>query len=89
MMRITLPLLVVAFAVQVICALVAAIAVWQRRSSVAAIAIVLLGASIVFTALIEAFVLGTVAYMHALLVAVLALVAAFVLAGYVSRTAGA
>jgi membrane protein implicated in regulation of membrane protease activity len=47
--------------------------------------VVLLGVAIAATWLIEAFVLGIVAYVHALLVAVLAIVVTLIVATYVKR----
>ena len=78
------PLLLIGFILQVVCALAAAVGVW-RGQPWAAGAVVLLGASIAATALIEAFVLGIVAYLHALLVAVLAVVVALIIAAYINR----
>ena len=81
------PLLVIGFVLQVVCALAAAVGVWRGRSW-AAVVVVLLGLSIAATWLIEAFVLGIVAYLHALLVAVLAIVVAVIIAAYVNRQHG-
>ncbi|MBI4515524.1 MAG: hypothetical protein HY699_06890 [Deltaproteobacteria bacterium] len=81
------PLLLIGFVLQVVCALAAAVGVW-RRWPWAGGAVVLLGASIAATWLIEGFALGIVAYLHALLVAVLAIVVALVIAAYVKRQHG-
>ena len=81
------PLLLIGFVLQVVCALAAAIGVWRGRPWAAG-AVVLLGVSIVATALIEGFVLGIVAYLRALLVAVLAIVVAMVIAAYVNQRRG-
>lgn len=78
------PLLLIGFVLQVVCALAAAVGVWRGRPWAAA-TVVLLGASIAATWLIEGFVLGIVAYLHALLVAGLALVVALVIAAFVNR----
>jgi hypothetical protein len=48
----------------------------------------LLGVSIAATWLIEGFVLGIVAYLHALLVAVISIVVGLVIAAYVNRQHG-
>ena len=78
------PLLLIGFVLQAVCALAAAFGVW-RGQPWAAGAVVLLGVSIAATWLVEGFVLGIVAYLHALLVAVLAIVVAFIIAAYVNR----
>ena len=59
--------------------------IWWRQSW-AAFAIVVLGAAIAATALVEGFVLGLVGYNHALGVAILGLVITIALAVYVSRS---
>ncbi len=81
------PLLLIGFVLQVVCALAAAVGVWRRRPWAAG-AVVLLGVSIAATWLIEGFVLGIVAYLHALLVAVLAILVALVIAAYINRRHG-
>ena len=78
------PLLLIGFVLQAVCALAAAFGVW-RGQPWAAGAVVLLGVSIAATWLVEGFVLGIVAYLHALLVAVLAIVVACIIAAYVNR----
>jgi hypothetical protein len=78
------PLLLVCFLLQVFSGIVAGIGVW-RRASWAAGAVVLLGASIAITALVEGFVLWIVAYLFALAEAVLALALALMLAAWVRR----
>jgi len=78
------PLLLIGFVVQAVCALAAAFGVW-RGLSWAAAAVVLLGVSIAATWLVEGFVLGIVGYLDALLVAVLAVVVALVIAAYLNR----
>jgi len=78
------PGLFVGFVLQAVCALAAAIGVW-RGTRWAAGPVVLLGASIAGTWLFEGFVLGIVAYLRALAVAVIALVIALMLAAYVKR----
>ena len=81
------PLLLIGFVVQAVCALAAAFGVWRRRPWAAGV-VVLLGVSLAATSLIEAFVLGIVAYLHALLIAVFAIVAALIIAAYVNRQHG-
>ena len=60
---------------------------WRDQRWAAAV-VVLLGVCVAATWLVEAFVLGIVAYLHALLVAVLAIVAALLIAAYVNRRDG-
>jgi hypothetical protein len=79
-----MPLLLIGFVLQAVCALAAAVGVWRRRPWAAGV-VVLLGVSIAATWLVEGFVLGIVAYLHATLVAVLAVVVALTLAAYVDR----
>ena len=81
------PLLLIGFVLQAVCALAAAYGVWRRQPWAAAV-VMLLGVSIAATWLVEGFVLGLVAYLHALLVAVLAIVIALVIAAYVNRQHG-
>jgi hypothetical protein len=81
------PLLVIGFVLQVVCALAAAVGVWRHQPWAAGV-VVLLGVSIAATWLIEGFVLGIVAYLHALLVAVLAIVFAVIIAAYINRQHG-
>ena len=78
-------LLFLAFAVQAVLALVAAVGVWRERRW-AATALLLLGVSIAVTMLIEAFVLGIIAWLGALLTAIAAIVIALVLGAYVKRS---
>jgi hypothetical protein len=79
------PLLLIGFVLQAVCALAAAFGVWRHQSWAAAV-VVLLGVCIAATWLIEAFVLGIVAYLHALLVAVFAILVALIIAAYLNRT---
>ena len=79
------PLMFVAFALQAALAILAAVGVWRRQSWAAA-ALLLLGASIAATALVEAFVLGIIGWLYALLIAVSAIVIALVLGAYVRRS---
>ncbi len=79
-----MPLLLIGFVLQAACALAAAVCVWHRQPWAAGM-VVLLGVSIAATWLVEAFVLGIVAYLHAILVAVLAIVVAWIVAAYVNR----
>jgi hypothetical protein len=81
------PLLLIGFTLQAVCALAAAFGVWRDQAWGGA-AVVLLGVSIAVTWLVEGFVLGIVAYLHALLVAVLAVVIALIIAAYVNRRHG-
>jgi hypothetical protein len=81
------PLLLIGFVLQVACALAAAVGVWGGQPWAARV-VVLLGVSIAATWLIEGFVLGIVAYLHALLIAVLAIAVAVVIAAYVNRPHG-
>jgi len=78
------PALLVGFVLQAVCALAAAFGVWRGRPWATG-ALVLLGLSIAGTWLFEAFILGIVAYVRAVLVAVIALVTTLVIAVYVNR----
>lgn len=79
------PLLLPAFALQAGLAILAAVAVWhQQRWSAAALLV--LGASIATTAFVEAFVLGIIAPLYALLSAIAAIVIALLLGTYVKRS---
>jgi uncharacterized membrane protein AbrB (regulator of aidB expression) len=69
------PVLLVAFALQAVLALAAAVGVWRRQGWAAGV-VMLLGISIAATWLVEAFVLGIVAYLRAFVIAVIALVVA-------------
>ena len=80
-------LLLIGFVLQAVCAFVAAVGVWRGQSWAAGV-VVLLGVCIAATWLIEGFVLGIVAYLHALLVAVLAIVVTLIMAAYISRQDG-
>ena len=79
-----LPLLLIAFVLQAVCAFAAAVGVWRRQPWAAGV-VVLLGAIIGVTWLVEAFVFGIVPYLQAILVAVLAIVVALIIAAYVNR----
>jgi len=83
-----MPLLLIGFLLQVVCAFAAAFGVWRRQRWAAGV-VVLLGVSVAATWLIEGFVLGIVAYLHALLVAVVAVVISLIIAAYVNRRDGA
>jgi hypothetical protein len=76
--------LLIGFSLQAACAICSAVGVW-RLAPWATLALVLLAASVAATWLFEAFVLGIVPYLRALLVAGLAAVAAFVIAAYLKR----
>ena len=78
------PLLLIGFVVQAVCALAAAVGLW-RGDTWASGVIVLLGIAVAATWLVEAFVLGIVAYLQALLVALFAIVIAVLVARYVDR----
>jgi hypothetical protein len=78
------PVLLIGFVLQAVCALAAAFGVW-RGGRWAAGAGVLLGVSIAGTWLFEAFILGMVAYLPALLVAAIALIVTLVIAAYLNR----
>jgi hypothetical protein len=79
------PLVLLALIVQSVLALLAAVGVWQRRHWAAA-ALFLLGVSIAATALIYAFVLGIVAWLYALFVAIAAIAVALLLGAFVERS---
>ncbi len=78
------PALLIGFVLQATCALAAAVGVW-RHERWAAVAVAFLGASVAGTWLFEGFVLGIVAYLHALLVAVIAVITALVIAAYLNH----
>ena len=78
------PLMLIAFGVQAVLAILAAIGVW-RQQRWAAVALLLLGASIAMTALAEAFVLGIIAWLYAILIAIAAIVVALLLGAYLNR----
>jgi len=78
------PGLLIGFVLQAVFAIATAIGVW-RGQRWAAGAVVLLGVSIACTSLFEAFVLGIIAYLHALFVSLIALAITFIVAAYVSR----
>ncbi|HEY8123723.1 MAG TPA: hypothetical protein VII78_20560 [Myxococcota bacterium] len=79
-------LLLVAFVLQAVFGIVAGFGVW-RRARWAPLAIGLLCASVVATAVIEVAI-GVIAYLRALLEAVVAIVVAIFLIGYVRREDG-
>ena len=78
------PVLPVAYVVQTILAFIAVAGAWLRRPWAANV-IVALGAVVAATWLIEAFALGIVAYLHAIGIAILALVLAIAGYAYVCR----
>lgn len=78
------PLLLIGFVLQAVCALAAAFGVWRGQSWAAGV-VVLLGVCIAATWLTEGFVLGIVAYLYALLVAVVAIIVTLIIAAYVNR----
>ncbi len=79
------PFLFVGFVLQAVSAVLAAVGIARRRPW-AAIAVLVLGAAIAGTQLVE-IALGIVPYLRALLIAVLAVIGALVLAGYIRRSA--
>lgn len=78
-------LLFVGFALQAVFAILAAVGVWRQQRWAAA-ALLLLGASVAATALVEAFVLGILGWLYALLIAIVAIVVALLLGAYVDRS---
>jgi hypothetical protein len=78
------PLLLVAFALQAVIAIAAAVGVWQQQRW-AAMALLLLGVVIAVTALVEALILGILGWLYALLIAVAAIAIALLLGAYVNR----
>ena len=70
---------------QAVLAIASAIGIWRERSWAAA-ALLLLAMSIAMTMLIEAFVLGIIAWLRALLTAIAAIVIALVLGAYIKRS---
>jgi hypothetical protein len=81
------PLLLGGFLLQAMFGILAGIGVWRGARS-APLLVLLLGASIAATALVEGFVFGLVAYLRALLVAVAAIAVALLVAMYVKRGLG-
>ena len=79
------PLLLIAFALQAVLAILAAVGVWRQRRW-AATALLLLGAIIAVTALVEAFVFGLMGWLYALLIAIAAIAIALLLGAYVNRS---
>ena len=82
------PLLLIGFLLQAVFGILAGIGVW-RGARWAPLVVVVLGASIAATALIEGFVFGIVAYLRVLLEAVAAIAIALLIAVYVKRGLGA
>jgi hypothetical protein len=80
----SVPALVIGFVLEAVCALGAAIGVWRGKRWATAV-LTLLGASIAGTWLFEAFILGIVAYLRALVVAGIAVVITLLLAAYIKR----
>jgi hypothetical protein len=81
------PLLLIGFLLQAAFGIVAGVGVW-RGARWASLAIGLLGASVVATALIEV-ILGIIAYLRALLDAVVAIIVTILMVTYVRDQAGA
>lgn len=82
----SLPLLLICFVLQAVCALAAALGVWRGQPWASRV-VVVLGVAVAATALVEAFVLGIVGYLHALLVAAAAIVIVAIIAAYLNRRA--
>jgi hypothetical protein len=78
------PLVLAEFALQATLAILAAVGVWRQQRWAAA-SLLLLGASIAATALVDAFVLGIVAWLYAFLIAIAAIAIALFLGAYVNR----
>jgi hypothetical protein len=78
------PLLWLGIALQAVLAILAAIGVWRQQRWAGA-TVLLLGATVAATVLVEAFVLGILAWLYALLLAIAAIAIAFVLSAYVNR----
>ena len=83
-----IPLLLAGFLLQAVFGILAGIGVWRGARS-APLVVVLLGASIAATALLQGFVFGIVAYLRALLEAVAAIALALLIAAYVKNRLGA
>jgi hypothetical protein len=79
------PLLLLAFALQAVLAILAAVRVWRRQRR-AGTTLLLLGITVAATALVEAFVLGIIAWLYALLIAVAAMLITLLLGAYVDRS---
>lgn len=79
------PLLLIAFVLQALFAFAAAFGTWRSRPWAAGAAI-LLGVTVAITWLVEAFVLGIVAYLSALAVAAIAVIATLIIAAYLKGT---
>ena len=84
----TTPLLLIGFLLQAVLGVVAGVGVW-RGAAWAPLVIVLFGASVAATALIQGFVFEIVAYLRALLEAVVAILVCLVAAAYVAGRRGA
>src|SRR5438128_8357063 len=75
------PVLLVAYVLQAVLAFAAAVGIGLRRSWASTVLLVL-GATVAATWLVEAFALGIVAYLHAIAIAVLAVVLAMIGVAY-------
>jgi hypothetical protein len=82
------PLLLLALLLEAVFGIAAGVAIWRGAGS-APLLVVLLGVAIAATALVEAFVLGIVAYLYALLEAVAAIVVTLLIAAYAKRAPAA
>lgn len=77
------PLLLIGFIAQAVCAIAAAVGLWSKQSW-ATVFVLLLGASIAATQLVE-ILLGIVPMLRAVFIAVLAIVGALLLTAWVNR----
>lgn len=80
-----MPVLLICFVLQAVLAFAAAFGTWRPRRWAAGAA-VLLGVTVAITWLFEAFFLGIVAYLNALGIAVVAVIATLVIAAYLNGT---
>jgi len=76
--------LIIGFLIQAVAAFFAAVALWTAPRA-AALAVVILGGAVAATWLVEGFALGLVAYLRALLTALVAILISLAAAAYVSR----
>ena len=82
------PALLFFFVLQAVCALAAAVGVWNARPWAAG-AVVALGVAVAATSIFEGFVLGIMAYLRVVLVVVVTLVATLSIATYLNRKGAA
>src|SRR5262249_27548285 len=79
------PFLLASYAVQACAALLAAVGLW-RASSWAPAVVIILGAAVAATELVEAFIMGIIAYLPAIAISVVVLVATIAVGVSASRT---